>query len=90
MHGNDPCKIDLMQGPTTPPGAAMVTVCHGPYAEQLPLAGNTIARILGKYGVHFEIDEECLVLLDGLPASRHTTVSEGQTVTFVRPAGEKG
>ena len=70
--------------------APMVTVAHGQYAEQLPVAGLTVGEIRARYRDRFDIDLQSQAILDGDPVDEGTTVGSDQVLTFIRRAGEKG
>jgi len=67
-----------------------VTISHGPYAEQLPVANMTVAEIRGRFRDRFDIDPRCQALLDGEEVGDEIAVRPGQHLLFVRRAGEKG
>ena len=69
---------------------AMATVTHGPYAEQLPVAGLTVGQIRGRYRDRFDIDPDSEAVLDGEPVLDNEILRPDQVLTFVRKAGEKG
>lgn len=71
-------------------GAGTVTVSHGPYAEQLPVAGETIRRVRALYADRFDLDPESQAVIDGVPVSDDVRIEAGQSLAFVRRAGEKG
>jgi hypothetical protein len=68
----------------------MVTVTHAPYMEQLPVAEMTVSQVRSRFRDRLDIHPEAMAVLDGNPVDDATTVRAGQTLTFVRQAGEKG
>ena len=68
----------------------MVTVSHWPYCERLPVGEMTVAEIRRRYADRFDIDPQAVATVDGHEADAQTIVSAGQTLMFVRRAGEKG
>jgi len=78
--------------PFATPGDAPdpVTVSHGPYCEQLPLSGMSIARIRARFRDRFDIDPVSQAVLDGHDVGDDVVVQSGQKLMFARRAGEKG
>jgi len=68
----------------------MVTVCHGPYSETLPVAEMTVGAIRARFSDRLDIDPESTAIVDGHEVGEGTTVGAGQCLTFIRKAGEKG
>jgi hypothetical protein len=73
---------------TADPGT--VTVSHGPYAEQLPVADRTVGEIRRRFADRFDIDPESVPFVDGNAVDDDFTVRAGQLLSFARQAGEKG
>jgi hypothetical protein len=71
-------------------GAGMATVMHAPYMEQLPVAEMTVSQVRSRFRDRLDIHPEAMGVLDGNPVDDTTTVRAGQTLMFVRLAGEKG
>jgi hypothetical protein len=71
-------------------GDGMATVSHGPYAEQLPVHGMSVEKIRRKFADRFDIDPKAEAIIDGNPVGDDTIVQQGQTLMFIRRAGEKG
>ncbi len=71
------------------PGGS-VTVCHGPYTEELPVGEMTVRQIRERFGDRLDIDPRSQAILDGNEVNESTVVKAGQLLTFVRKAGEKG
>ena len=67
-----------------------VSVTHGPFAENLPLAGMTVGEIRARYRDRFGLDPHAQATLDGEPVAGDTIVRAGQTLSFVHRVGEKG
>jgi hypothetical protein len=79
---------DFFDDPASEPG--MATVTHGPFAEQLPVAEMTISQVRSRFQDRLDIHPQALAMLDGNPVDDDTTVRAGQTLMFIRQAGEKG
>jgi hypothetical protein len=71
-------------------GSGMVTVSHAPFIEELPVAEMTISQVRSRFRDRLDIHPEAMAMLDGTPVDDATTVQAGQTLTFIRQAGEKG
>ena len=69
---------------------AVVTVAHGPYAEQLPVGNMSVREIRTRYRDRFDIDPHSVAVLDGGLVDDDTLVRAEQTLMFIRRAGEKG
>lgn len=78
----------LFDDPGAAPGTA--TVIHGPYAEVLPIAEMPVSQVRSRFRDRLDIHPEAMAMLDGNPVDDTTTVRAGQTLMFVRQAGEKG
>ena len=72
------------------PGPGTVVVTHGIYRSELPVGEMSVAQVRGRFRDQLDIHPQATALLDGIPADEHTTLRAGQTLTFVRPSGEKG
>jgi hypothetical protein len=68
----------------------MATVTHGPFAEQLPVSEMTVSQVRSRFRDRLDIHPEAMAMLDGSPVDDATTVRAGQTLMFIRQAGEKG
>lgn len=68
----------------------LATVSHGPYAETLPVAGMSVGEVRRRFGDRLDIDPEAVAVVDGREVGDGHSVTDGQLVTFVRRAGEKG
>jgi hypothetical protein len=67
-----------------------VFVAHGIHGEWLPVAGMTVAEIGNCCRQRFHIDPRSVPVLDGTEAEASAVVRAGQTLLFIRPAGEMG
>ena len=65
-------------------------VSHGPYAERLPVVGETVQRVRELYADRFDLVPASQAVIDGVAVSDDTVIEAGQTLVFVRRAGEKG
>ena len=67
-----------------------VSIKHGVNSLTLDLAGQTVGAIRDRVEdvLNLGANEEARV--NGLPATDETVVQEGQTLEFVKVAGEKG
>jgi hypothetical protein len=68
----------------------MVTVSHWPYCERLPVGDMTVGEVRRRYADRFDIDPQSVATVDGNEADAESIVTAGQTLMFVRRAGEKG
>ena len=73
-----------------PQDAELATVIHGTYVEALPVAEMSVAAVRRRFGDLLDIHPEATAVLDGVPADEDSTVQAGQSLMFVRRAGEKG
>jgi len=71
-------------------GTGRVTVCHGPYCEDLPVGGLTVGSVRERFRDRLDIDPASQAVLDGREVTDGTVVRQGQLLTFIRRAGEKG
>ncbi len=67
-----------------------VNVIHGCYGHSLPLAGMTVGEARAELEERMNIDPDAVALLDGDGAAEDAVLVEGQVLTFVKHAGEKG
>ena len=65
-------------------------VCHGPYAESLPVVGKTVGEVRRKFADRFGIPKDAQAVLDGVDVSDDTIITNKQILTFMKRAGEKG
>ena len=70
--------------------AAMASVAHGVYAEQLPVGGMSVGQIRARYRDRFDMDTPSQANLDGSPVGDDIVVRPGQALTFISRSGEKG
>lgn len=84
-RGPGPSVFDAQDG-----GGQMATVTHGPYAEELPVAGITVAQIRTRFRDRLDLDPEATAVIDGNDAGEDATLRSGQLLMFMRRAGEKG
>jgi hypothetical protein len=68
----------------------LANVSHGPFVEQLPVANLSVSQVRERFADRLDIHPDAVALLDGSPVDDATTVRAGQTLAFIRPAGEKG
>ena len=78
---------ELGAGPAT---ADLATVIHGTYAEALPVARMSVAQVRRRFADLLDIHPQATAVLDGAPVEDDVTVQAGQSLMFVRRAGEKG
>lgn len=67
-----------------------VNVSSGPYAETLPVGGTTVGEVRRRYSDRFDIDPNAVSIVNGKPADENYLLSSGESLMFVRHAGEKG
>ena len=67
-----------------------VSVVHGVYAHSYPLAGLRVRDARNHLEQRMNIDPDAVAIVDGDEASEDTMLAEGQVLTFVKHAGEKG
>lgn len=67
-----------------------VTVSHGPYAEQLPVAGESVGRVRTMYADRFDLDPLSQAIIDGHEVDDDTIIEAGQLLVFIKRSGEKG
>jgi hypothetical protein len=89
LEGADGGLPDVF-GDAHSPVAETVTVYHGPYAEELPVVGQTVGRIRALFGDRFDLDPESQAVIDGRAVEDDYRIEAGQSLVFVRRAGEKG
>ena len=89
-RSRDPEATGVAHGPAPREATSTATVAHGPYAEQLPVAGLTVGQIRSRYRDRFDIDPDSEAVLDGDPVRDDEILGPDQVLTFIRKAGEKG
>ena len=67
-----------------------VEVIHGVYAHSLPLGGMTVAQARAELADRMNMDPEATAVIDGNHVPEDTILNEGNTLNFVKHAGEKG
>ena len=70
--------------------AGLATITHGPYTEQVPIAGLTVGAIRGRFRDRYNLPADGLGWLDGTEVHDDTVVREGQVLTFMHRANAKG
>jgi len=70
--------------------AGLATVSHGPFAEELPVAGETVGRVRQLYADRLDLDPLSQAIIDGEEVGDDTIVATGQHLLFAKRAGEKG
>jgi hypothetical protein len=78
---------DIFSGADAP---GLVTVNHGPYCEQIPVGGMSVAEVRRRFRSRFDIDPHSQAYIDGAAVNDSTIVRTGQVLIFARKAGEKG
>jgi hypothetical protein len=67
------------------------TIAHGPYAENVPIAGMTVSEVRARFADRLDIHPGSRPFVDGSPVTDdQTVVRAGQVLMFARRAGEKG
>jgi hypothetical protein len=74
------------------PAAAVgeVSVAYGVHAHNFPLAGLRIRDARAQLEERMNIAPDAAAVVDGNEADEDVILGEGQVLTFVQPAGEKG
>lgn len=92
-----PQEETLARPPIAPPPAtapvaasATVQVIWGPIAEHIAVAGMTAAEARALLQGPYNIAPHANMLVNGAPVSRTQRLAAGDTLEFVRLAGEKG
>ena len=76
--------FDVADSPDT------VTVSNGPYGEDYPVAGMTVAQIRARLRDRLDIDPQSHAIVDGHDVNEDTIVEHGQALMFSHRASEKG
>ena len=71
-------------------GEGHVDVICGIYAHNLPLGGMRVRDARDELIERMNIDPDAVAVVDGNLVDEDTVLAEGQTLTFVKHAGEKG
>lgn len=72
------------------PGAGEITLAAGLYVQRLPAAGLSVGEIRTRFRARMAIEDRAVAVVDGVEVGPETLVRAGQTLTFVRRAGERG
>ena len=80
---------DSLGGVATAP-EARVEVIHGVHAHSFPLVGMTVGQARAELEDRLNIDPAAMAVVDGVESPPDVVLREGQVLTFVKPAGEKG
>ena len=67
-----------------------VTVSNGPYGDNYPVAGMTVAQIRARLRDRLDIDPQSQAIVDGHDVGEDTVVQHGQALMFAHRASEKG
>lgn len=67
-----------------------VRVRCGVYEIELDLAGRTVAALRQSLGQALNIDPTAMALVRGVPVPEGHTLEPGDSLEFVRAAGQKG
>ena len=84
--GPDPAS----DGATTTEETGNVQVIHGIYMHSQPLGGMTVRRARAELFERLNLDPDAMAVVDGNPVDEDTILAEGQTLNFVKHAGERG
>ncbi len=98
MSSEQERTADLSTGPdpSTDPfesfsaSQGQVEVIHGVYSHTMPLAGMSVDQVRVELSDRMHIDPEAVAVVNGEPANEDFVLAEGQVLTFVKAAGEKG
>jgi len=87
-----PPRPNALPDPFAEPSAdaGLATITHGPYVEQVPVAGMTVGAIRTRFRDRYDIPSDGIGLLDGDEVGDHTVVAAGQLLTFMHRANAKG
>ena len=67
-----------------------VSVSSGPYCEDLPVTGTSVSEVRRKFGDRFDIDAQSQAIVNGAPVDENYILNAGESLMFIRHAGEKG
>jgi hypothetical protein len=67
-----------------------IEVIHGVYAHSLPFAGMSVASVRAELAERMNIDPEAQAVVDGNFVPEDTILTEGNTLNFIKAAGERG
>lgn len=71
-------------------GEGHVNVICGVYAHAMPICGMRVHDARNELVERMNIDPDAVAVVDGHLVDEETVLSEGQTLNFVKHAGEKG
>ncbi|MGE0607272.1 MAG: hypothetical protein AB7O62_09280 [Pirellulales bacterium] len=86
--GPDPFSDGFSAG--TALSEAQIQVIHGVHAHSLPLLGRTVGQARAELSERMNIAPDAVAVIDGNTVPEDTVLAEGQVLTFVKHAGEKG
>ena len=72
------------------PPSQNCNVSSGPYSEDLPVGGSTVGEVRRKFSDRFDIDAQAQSIVNGKPVDENYLLNAGESLMFVRHAGEKG
>ena len=65
-------------------------VSSGPYSEDLPVGGTTVGEVRKRFSDRLDIDPGSVSIVNGEPQDENYLLNAGESLMFVRHAGEKG
>ena len=65
-------------------------ISHGIYSFYLPVAGSTVAEVRERIAADIRMHPSTSAFIDGQLAEETAQLSAGQTLAFIRRAGEMG
>ncbi len=90
QHPFDGPTATLEEDIATPVSGGSVSVVHGVYAHSFPLAGLRVHDARAHLEERMNVAPDATAVVDGVEAGEDTVLAEGQVLTFVKHAGEKG
>lgn len=87
--GPDP-SASALGAPSSSTEAETTLLTHGVYAQEASVSGMTVGEVRRRYRDELDLHPEAQPVLDGNPVDEDVTVRGGQTLSFIRPAGERG
>ena len=75
---------------TGSPSEGSVEVVSGIYSHSHPIVGMSVGEARRDLEERLNIDPNAIAAVDGHAADEDTILMEGQVLTFLTPAGEKG
>lgn len=76
-------------GPGLPAGGE-ITLAAGLYVQRIAAAGLAVGEVRRRFRARMSIEDRAVAVLDGIEVGPETVLQVGQTLTFVRRAGERG